>query len=134
MKKLRFVLMIILMVSIFIGCGQKQQVLKGAYQSDLSKVGYAILLSFSQEDNSFVEYINNRKVDSGTFEEVESNTYRLLSEKQDFEIVLNEDDVFDISLKKINGGEPVQMIKVGDIPIEFADEFNDVEEYQELLD
>ena len=91
---------------------------------------------FLEEDNSFVEWIDNREVDKGTHEKSENNSYRIKSNKQSLEITLNDDNSFEIVINKLNDGKPINMknISTGDTSISFWDEFDDVDEYKTLLD
>lgn len=107
--------------------------LKGSYQSEREGVGYTLVLTF-QQDDSFVEYIDNREVDRGTYEKAENNVYTLKSDKQNFDISVNAENSFDIIISKLNNGKPIQMKNIEDTPIYFKTEFDDVEKYEALLD
>lgn len=56
------------------------------------------------------------------------------SDKQHFEIALNDDNSFAIYVKKLNDGNPIQMKNVSDIPTVFLTKFDDVDEYKALLE
>lgn len=114
------------------GCAKPT--LKGFYQTEKDVNGYFVQISIHQEDNSFVEYISNREVDRGTYEKLENNTYKMKSDKQSFEITLNNDDSFEITIKKLNDGNPIKMKKMDNTPITFPAIFVDVDEYKTLLD
>lgn len=107
--------------------------LKGFYQSEEVN-GHFIQLSIQRDDKGFVEFIDNREVDKGTYEEIEVGKYLLKSEKQEFTINLKKDNSFNITLKTLNEGDPIKMINIGNIPVSFPTEFNDVEEYMQLLE
>ena len=135
MKRIYLLLIITMLVFTLIACGQKPQPdLKGSYQSTAGKAEYVITLSFDLNDNVFFEYIDNRQVDTGTFEKMKGNTYQLKSERQDFEIVLNRDNIFEITLAKLNNGKPLQIKNVDDIPVSFGNQYNDIDKYKALLD
>ena len=51
-------------------------------------------MAIQPEENTFVEYINNREVDRGTIKEKSDNTYLFRSDKQEFEIILSPEDSF----------------------------------------
>ena len=106
--------------------------LKGSYQSEREGVGYTLVLTF-QQDDSFVEYIDNREVDRGTFEKAENNVYTLKSDKQNFDISVNAENSFEIKISKLNNGKPIQMKNIEDTPIYFSTEFDDVDTYKSLL-
>ena len=116
------------------GCTSNiEPTLKGSYQSHREGIGYVIVLTFQPDDNSFVEYIDNREVDSGTYQETENNVYKLESDTQKFEITLSTEDSFEIIIDKMNNGEPIKLYKVDDIPTYFETEFDDIEKYKELI-
>ena len=48
--------------------------LGGGYQSDFIQ-GYIVQMGIQPDDHTFVEYIDNREVDRGTYEEKEKGTY-----------------------------------------------------------
>ena len=133
MKKI--IISLLLMISIvLVGCSNDtDSVLEGSYQNETVKDGHFVTLTFYPDDSSFVELIDNRKVDSGTYEKESSNVYLLKSEKQEFEIDLNKDDTFEITLDQINGGKPFQLKNTSKDPGEIATEFDDIEEYEKLL-
>jgi len=107
--------------------------LKGSYQSEREGVGFTLVLTF-QQDDSFVEYIDNREVDRGTYEKTENNIYKIKSDKQNFEISLNAEDSFEIIISQLNNGKPIQMKNIDDTPTYFSTEFDDVDKYKALLD
>ena len=116
------------------GCSSHPEpILKGTYQSHSQGLEYVVQMAFQPDDNSFVEYIDNREVDRGTYERSENNTYKIKSATQNFDITLNPDDTFDISIDKINNGNSIQLNKIDDTPTYISTEFNDVEKYKELL-
>jgi len=134
MKKLLTALSLVI-VLIFVGCTpDKIPVLKGSYQSEREGIGYVLVLTFQQEDHSFVEYIDNREVDRGTYEKTENNIYTIKSDKQNFEISLNAEDSFEIIISQLNDGNPIQLKNIDDTPIYFSTEFDDVDKYKSLLD
>jgi hypothetical protein len=125
-----------LMTVLFLGsCTFKAKpILRGGYQSDKQKNGYAVVLSFQQDKSSFVEYIDNREVDRGTYEITKNNVYKIKSDKQNFNIKLSDDNSFKLIIKKINNGKPIQMKNVSDIPTGFLTKFDDIDEYKALLE
>ena len=108
--------------------------LKGAYQSDRDGSGYVVQISFQPDDNSFVQYIDNREVDKGVYEKTESNVYKIKGDQQDFEISLTTEDTFEIIINKLNNGKPIIMKKINDVPAYFSKQFGDEEEYKSLLE
>ena len=123
---------IILIVWSFLS--KKNPPLKGFYQSGM--IGsHIIQMLIREEDNSFVEWINNREVDRGTYEKIENNSYRLNSNKQSFQITLNDDNSFEIVINKLNDRNPIIMknVRTDDTRTSFG-KFEDVDEYKSLLD
>lgn len=90
-------------------------------------------MAIQSQENTFVEYIDNREVDRGIFEKKSDNTYLLKSDKQTFEITLSPEDSFDISIDQINGEEPMELKNIDKVPTYFSVEYDDVEEYEKLL-
>jgi hypothetical protein len=134
MRKLLTALSLVI-VLILVGCTPTIiPDLKGSYQSEREGVGYVLVLTFQQDDSSFVEYIDNREVDRGTFEKAENNVYTIKSDKQNFDVSLNAENSFDIKISKLNNGKPIQMKNIDDTPIYFSTEFDDVDKYEALLD
>lgn len=116
------------------GCAfTKNPVLKGGYQSEHVN-GYVVQLSFQPIDNSFIQYIDNREVDKGTYEQLDNGVYKINGEIQQFEITLNSDDSFEIIVKKLNDGKPITLENIGKTPIYFSPKFDDVEEYRSLIE
>lgn len=134
MKKTIIALFLIISL-ISAGCtSNRGPILKGTYQSEHTGDGYVIQLAFRPDDNSFVEYIDNREVDKGIFEKGQNNSYDLKSEKQSFEIILNNEDSFSIMINKLNGGKPIQLTIIDKTPTYLSTSFDDVEAYKKLLE
>ncbi|WP_047980675.1 hypothetical protein [Ornithinibacillus contaminans] len=91
-------------------------------------------LSIQPEEESFIQYIDNREVDRGNYEKVENGKYVLASDKQPFTISLEEDNLFYLKLEKLNDGNPFVMVNISDTPGGFPQNFDDVDEYKTLLD
>ena len=133
MRKIIITTLVLSIILVLAGCNSQPQ-LRGFYQSEKDMNGYHIQLSIYHEDKVFVEFIDNREVDKGIYEETEVGKYLVTSDKQNFRIDLNSDNSFHITLKKLNDGNPIKMINIGDVPATFSTEFDDVEEYEALLD
>lgn len=134
MRKI-FTILSLAFAILLVGCTTKAvPSLKGGYQSDREGVGYVILLSFQPDDSSFVEYIDNREVDRGTYKKIEDNLYQIKSNKQNFEVALNAKNSFNIIIKQLNNGNPILMKNIGTTPIYFKDVYNDEDKYKALLE
>jgi hypothetical protein len=120
-------------ILVLAGCNSQPK-LRGFYQSEKDVSGYHIQLSIQHDDKVFVEFIDNREVDKGTYEETEVGKYLMTSDKQKFTIDLKNDNSFHITLKKLNDGDPIKMMNIDDVPASFFTGFGDVEEYKALLD
>jgi len=117
-----------------IGCIPKTiPPLRGAYQSEHVN-GYIIQMTFQPRDHSFVEYIDNREVDKGTYEEIEDGLYKINGEMQELEITLKSNNSFDLIVKKLNDGNPITFKNVDATPVYIGTEFEDIEEYKTLLE
>ena len=132
MKKTGFILLIF--IGLLLGGCSSDTVppLGGSYQSE-GVEGYIVQMAIQSQENTFVEYIDNREVDRGIFEKKSDNTYLLKSDKQTFEITLSPEDSFDISIDQINGEEPMELKNIDKVPTYFSVEYDDVEEYEKLL-
>lgn len=107
--------------------------LGGSYQSERVE-GYVVQMAIQPEEKTFVEYIDNREVDRGTYEEKSDDTYLFKGEKQEFEITLSPEDSFEVIIEQINGDEPIELKNIDKVPTYFPTEFDDAEEYEKLLD
>ena len=132
MKKTGFILSLSIGL-LLVGCSSDSvPPLGGGYQSEFVQ-GYIVQMGIQPDDNTFVEYIDNREVDRGTYEEKADNIYLFKSDKQKFEVILTSEDSFEIYIEKINGDEPIKLINIDKVPTYFSIEFDDVEEYEKLL-
>ncbi|SDY53684.1 hypothetical protein SAMN05660462_00255 [Proteiniborus ethanoligenes] len=136
MKRLKFLILFMVVILILWKLLSKEdQNLKGFYQSEM--IGnHIIQMQIREEDNSFIEWINNREVDKGTYERVDTNLYRIKSNRQNFEVELKDDNSFEIVISKLNDGKPINMknVSTNDTPFSFGDRFDDVDKYKALLD
>lgn len=133
-KTMGVLILAIALIFTIIGCiPNKTPHLKGAYQSEHVS-GYIVQMTFQPADHSFVEYINNREVDKGTYEELGDGLYKINGEVQEFEISLNSDNSFDVIVKKINDGKPITLKNVYATPVYIGTKFDDVDEYKSLLE
>lgn len=107
--------------------------LGGSYQSELVEE-YVIQMGIQPDDKTFVEYIDNREVDRGTYEEKSDNVYLFKGEKQEFEITLSPEDSFYVIIPQLNEKEPFELKNIDKVPTYSSTEFDDVEEYEKLLD
>lgn len=133
MKKLTLTILSIIIILILWRYSYMQPTLKGFYQSEVN--GYHIQMLIREDDNTFIEWIDNREVDRGTYEKFENNSYRIKSNKQSFEIILNDNNSFEMIINKLNEGKPINMknISTDDYMISFG-KWDDVDEYIYLLD
>ena len=137
-KKLKslsvFIILAVLLVALLLGGCSSDSVppLGGGYQSE-SVQGYIVQMAVQSDDNTFVEYIDNREVDRGVFEKKSDNNYSFKSDRQTFEITLSSDDSFEITIEQINESKPIELKNIDKVPTYFSTEFDDVEEYKELL-
>lgn len=115
------------------GCSTKAiPKLQGSYQSERID-GYTTLMTFQETESSFVEYIDCREVDRGTYDKTKDNVYKLKSAKQNFQITLNDENSFEIVIKKINKGNTIILKNISAIPGYFSNKYGDEDKYQDLL-
>ncbi|MFL0268938.1 hypothetical protein [Candidatus Clostridium radicumherbarum] len=134
MRKI-FAILSLAVVLLLTGCTSKPiPALKGGYQSDREGVGYVVLISFQPDDSGFVEYIDSREVDRGTYKKIEDNLYQIKSNKQDFEVALNAKNAFNIIIKQLNNGNPIQMKNISTTPGYFKNPYGDEDKYKALLE
>lgn len=107
--------------------------LEDNYQSEFIQ-GYIIQMGIQSDDHIFTEYIDNREVDRGTYEEKSDGLYLFKSAKQEFEIILTSEDSFEIVVNQLNDKKPIELKNVDKVPMYFSTDFDDVEEYKKLLD
>jgi len=135
MKKILFLIISIACLLMLSGCRNiNSVVLRGSYQSERTSDGHFVQISIYSDENNFVEYIDNREVNKGTFDIIEGKKYNLVGDNQNIEINLDKNNSFEITMKKVNDGNPILMKNFGDLPIKFDSRFNDTEEYEKLLE
>lgn len=132
MKKVILLFFITLIVITIMYKSGPEPSLRGFYQTETID-RYLVQLSFQPEDSSFVQYIDSREVDRGTYQLKKGNEYHLNGNMQNIELALNKDNSFDIVIEKINNGEPILLMNTSLIPAYSSTEFDDVEEYKDLL-
>jgi len=64
-------------ILVLAGCNTQPK-LKGFYQSEKDVNGYHIQLSIQQDNKGFIEFIDNREVDNGTYQEIEVGKYLMI--------------------------------------------------------
>lgn len=135
MKKTLFLIISITCLLMLSGCRNiNSVVLRGSYQSERTSDGHFVQISIYSDENSFVEYIDNREVNKGTFDIIEGKKYNLVGDNQNIEIKLDKNNSFEITMKKVNNGNPILMKNLGDLPVVFDSRFDDTEEYEKLLE
>lgn len=134
MKKFKFVLSVFIILLLG-GCSPDLvPPLGGNYNSgSIQEDGTYIEIAIQPEENTFVEYISNREVDRGIYEEKSDNVYLFKGERQEFEITLSSKDSFYVNVPQLNEGELIELKNTDKIPTYYLTEFDDVEEYEELL-
>lgn len=134
MKKILIFIIVLFAIIIFITLKlPNNSSLGGFYQNDMISEGYTIAISIQPEEKSFVEYINNREVNSGTFEELGNKRYKLIGNNRNIDIELAKNNSFEITIKKINDEIPIVLKNINNVPIYYTTQFDDVDEYISLL-
>ncbi len=74
----------LVIIFMLVGCtSNTKPLLKGFYQTEKHVNGYVVQITIQPEDKSFIEYIDNREVDRGTYDEkTENDKYLMTSDKQ----------------------------------------------------
>lgn len=135
MKKIIIIILSLIGMLFFINFTLTEKVhLYGFYQSQITSDGHTIQLSIDTNENSFVEYISNREVDRGTYEFIGDKNYKLISDKQTIDVVLDKKNSFEIIIKKVNGGNPIVLTNIGPVPVTYGTEFDDVDKYKSLIE
>ena len=88
-----------------------------------------------KEDNRFIEWIDNREVDRGSYTKNDDTAYSFESDIQNFDIELKDDNSFELIIKKVGQDKPIKMknISADDTTTTFGS-WDDVDEYKSLLD
>lgn len=155
MRKFIYIFLTAILIPSFYGCSSADSHLGGFYQSEVkpypvessvtegngssgdrsSLTVDSVQILIQKKDNKFTQWINNREVDNGTYTKIDDNSYNLKSSRQDFEIELNKDNSFEITIPKINDGSPVILknTSLKETAISF-NSYDDTEEYKSLLD
>lgn len=126
------ILVLCLAFSLLTACSNSQPVFKGFYQSEMVN-GETVQLSVFTDDSTFIEFISNRIVNQGTYTKVEEGKYHLDGDTCDFDVELSEDNSFEIIVPKLNDGEVILMKNIDDVPATFGTDWDDIEEYKDML-
>ena len=101
MKKTIFLLVSLIGMSIFAGCGAFANTsFGGFYQSEMISGRY-VQISIDTEKETFTQYIDNREVNSGTYESLGESKYKLVGDIKTFEIDLAKNDSFELTIKNL---------------------------------
>lgn len=136
MKKAYVTLLIIFMAMfLLIGClHQTKPRLEGSYQSERDVNGKFISFVFERQESAYELYIDNRLVDRGRYDEYDEGKYALFGEIRDFDIEIESGNEFKVVIEKINGDEVIELVQVSQIPTRASGNFDDIEDYQNLLE
>lgn len=135
MKKFLLIIMSLTTIFMFNGCSSTNNyLLKGCYQSETTSEGYVVVMSVNPDDTTFVQYIQQREVNRGTYDGNEDKIYTLDGDNMSMSITLGKDNSFDITIKTINDGKPITMKNINDVPTYYSTVFDDIDNYKKLLD
>lgn len=135
MKKFMLLILSLMIILIFSSCTiTNTSSLQGSYESERTSDGYVVQISIQSDENSFIEYIDNREVNRGTYDELSANEYKLNGNNQTIEITLDKNDSFEIIIEKVNGGNPIVLKNIDTVPRYFTTKFNDIDKYKLLLE
>lgn len=134
MKKLSIVVILFVSAILLGGClDNPTPILKGSYQNQSDINGKFVQLAVDSRENTFILYINSRKVNEGTFEKEGDNLYKMNGDVQEFQIHLEKDNSFNIKISGVSNDFPFKMENTSKVPIYFPTSFGDEEEYKQLL-
>ncbi|MGL4107359.1 hypothetical protein [Clostridium sp. LP20] len=134
MKKLLFSTLSLIVVLIIYGCTDTNYLpLSGFYQSERTIDNYVIQISIQPDEKNFTEYIDNREVNSGTYDELGDKKYKLIGENQTIEIALEKNNSFEVIFKNLNDGNPIVMKNIDKVPVYYSTEFDDIDKYKALI-
>lgn len=106
--------------------------LAGTYQSDMIN-GHCVQFAVKPADNTFVEYIDCRAVNSGTYTKNEDGTYTFDGDLKNFTVTLQKDNSFDIIIAKIDDSRVITLSFLWDAPTYNGDVYVDDEAYKDYL-
>ncbi|MGL4624037.1 MAG: hypothetical protein ACRCWD_04030 [Culicoidibacterales bacterium] len=136
MKKWLSILVLAVTVMIFTACdGQvySANVLRqGFYQSEVLSSGYRLQLTIDDEQKQFTEYIDNRLVNTGKYQELATGEYELQGNEHVQFVTVSKSEAT-VIIPKLNGSEPIRLLYIDSPMIDFTTEFNDLDAYKALL-
>lgn len=136
-KQLRSITACLLSAIMLIGCSGKEIRMGGFYQSDF--IGTELVqITVDAKSGEFIEYISSRQVNAGTCTKGEDGLYQFKGDVTSFDVTLNADDTFSVTIPKLNDGEPILLSQVsGDknviTEIGGQEQYGDREKYIDLL-
>ncbi|MGL4849833.1 MAG: hypothetical protein ACRC28_13060 [Clostridium sp.] len=134
MKKLSLILLSLISVLLFSACGNaNNSILKGCYQSGRTSDNHIITISIYPDKTSFIQYIDQREVNLGTYDELKDKTYSLNGNNKSIDISLSKENTFELTIKNVNDGNPIKMKNIDEIPVSYSSDFDDVNDYISLL-
>ena len=133
MKKIIIAVLLVIVIVLSYRCSSSTPILGGFYQTQVN--GYHIQMLIQKEDNRFIEWIDNREVDRGSYTKNDDTAYSFESDIQNFDIELKDDNSFELIIKKVGQDKPIKMknISADDTTTTFGS-WDDVDEYKSLLD
>lgn len=133
----RYLSLCLTVMSLFllVGClHQAKPRLEGTYQNDSFWNGTSVSFLFDRQENTYELYIDDRPVDHGSYDEYDEGRYALIGEIREFDIEIEPGNEFKVVIEKIAGETPIELVQKSQIPTRILGHFDDIEEYQELLE
>ena len=113
------------------GCGESEKLIpNGIYESEKIH-GYTVQMTI-EDDGQFVEYIDNRPVQSGSYTK-EEETYVFEGDQTTFEVSLTEEETLEFSIPSIDNSNAIILEKTGNDPDAFEEETQGISNYRTLL-
>lgn len=120
------------MLAVSAGCGEKENPIpKGIYESEKIH-GYTVQMVIKDEWQ-FVEYIDSRPVQEGTYQEDEEG-YLFLGDQTEFAVQLSENGTLEFSISSIDRNQDLQLKKTGGDPKQFEEITEGISHYRTLLE
>lgn len=117
---------------LFIFYERPMPMLGGTYQS-VNIYGHCVQFAVQPADSTFVQYIDCRYVNKGTYMQNEDGTYSFDGDVKDYTVMLREDNSFDIIIVKLDDSRAITLSYLWKTPTYNGTDYGDEEEYKGYL-
>lgn len=113
------------------GCGKEEgRIPNGIYESEKIH-GYTVQMTI-EEDGRFVEYIDSRPVQEGSYTK-EDEAYVFEGDQTTFEVTLTEENTLELFISSIDANYAIVLERTGSNPADFEEETQGISNYRTLL-